>query len=112
MSLALSAVPLLNGMKMQRTTRIKRVLSAFTLSAALVAPALAVSHEENPLSSAEIVENGKILQKDVWKNDFGNWSYTDLMIVFQNKYFICRLNDTALHCMEKEALEPTMLGDK
>jgi hypothetical protein len=45
-------------------------------------------------------------------SDFGNWSFTDLMIVFQNKYYICRFNEMALHCTEKEAVKPTVLGDK
>ena len=35
MSFISSAVPLLNGMKMQRTTRIKRILKALTLSVIL-----------------------------------------------------------------------------
>ena len=90
----------------------KRILTALALFAVLGSPAWAVYHEETPINSAEIVENGKVLNKHVWNSDFGNWSFTDLMIVFQNKYYICRFNEMALHCTEKEAVKPTMLGDK
>ena len=112
MSFILSAVPLLNGMKMQRTTRIKRVLSAFTLSAALVAPALAVSHEEKPFSSAEILEHGKLLHKHDWDDGYGGWSHSELMIVYQHKYYICLIDVKIMHCEEKKVFEPTMLGNK
>jgi hypothetical protein len=67
MSFISFAVPLLNGMKMKRTTSMKRILTALALFAVLGSPAWAVYHEETPINSAEIVENGKVLHKHVFE---------------------------------------------
>ena len=90
----------------------KQFLSALTMSAALVAPALAVSHEEEPLSSAEILEHGKLLHKHEWGDGYGGWSHSELMIVYQHKYYICLIDVKIMHCEEKEVFKPTMLGNK
>ena len=46
----------------------KRILTALALFAVLGSPAWAVYHEETPINSAEIVENGKVLHKHVFES--------------------------------------------
>ena len=90
----------------------KRIVTACILFVVLASPVFAVYHDEKPVGSAEIVEHGKLLHKFVQDNGYGGWSHTELMIVYQQKYYICLIDRNILHCEEKKVYEPTMLGDK
>ena len=95
MSFISSAMPLLNGMKMKETIRMKHVLSALTLSAVLASPAWAVYHKY-ALSAATILENGKILYSAIGlgPNLFAPESFTDhneVGVAYDGDVYVCHI---------------------
>ena len=79
----------------------KRILTALTLSAVLASPAWAVYHEDKPLGSAEIVENGKILfEYNPYEGSSYGWSYIQLNVVYQGAYYSCQFDNSKIACVE------------
>ena len=79
----------------------KRILTALTLSVAIMVPALATSQEETPLGSAEIVENGKILfEYNPYEGSSYGWSYIQLNVVYQGAYYSCQFDNSKIACVE------------
>ena len=89
-------VPLLNVMKMKGTTRMKHVLSALTLSAALASPAWAVYHEDKPLA-VEILSEGEIIHihsEFIGSHNTGSepLKFVDYHILYDDRYYTCQYN--------------------
>lgn len=91
----------------------KRILKGLALSALLTTSVLAGSGEGASLGSAEIVENGKIVHKfDPLKNMISDyWTYVDLLVVYDGRYFRCRLDTYEIRCTERPSISVAPLPE-
>ena len=62
-------------------------------------------------TATEILEEGKILHKEVYRNDQSHFFQIDFFVIYDDKYFFCVANPNAVTCDKRKVLPSYSITD-